>query len=229
VRVSCSHDCTGRRTSGAAEPCGDATGIADYLARSAYLEAVSVVAFERLAREISAHGAPEELTSLARRAAREEVEHADAVWRLASIFGATAPIERPSLVPSEVRSLYEIAVENAVEGCVRETYGAAVGVFRAARATDAAVREAMQAIAEEECGHAELSWRILRWTLSQLDEAERRAMGRAMRDAREALLDDIGREVPLAPEDALRLGIPTREEKLGLLRLVEDRAFFLSA
>jgi hypothetical protein len=229
VRVACHHDCTGRRTDGTAAPSETPTGIPHYLGTSAYLEAVSVVAFDRLAHELSAHGAPEELILRAKRAAKEELEHAHAVWRIAAKFGATAQPEWPSLATTTVRSLLEIATENAVEGCIRETYGAVVGLFRAASATDHDVQNVMRAIADEECSHAELSWDILRWTLSRLEGAERSAVARAMRATRETLVADITGEMPIAADDAARLGIPSREQKLELLRLVETRAFFLAA
>ena len=105
---------------------------------------------------------------------------------------------------------------------MRETYGAAVGVFRAARATDPAVRDAMRAVSKDECGHAELSWRILAWTLSRLDEAEQRAIAYAMRAAQGALALDIAREAPLAGDDATLLGMPSIAEKLELHRAVEQ-------
>lgn len=49
--------------------------------------------------------------------------------RLAARYGATAP--RPRVERAPVRSLEDIAVENAVEGCVRETFGALVGAWQA--------------------------------------------------------------------------------------------------
>jgi hypothetical protein len=57
-----------------------------------------------------------------------------------------------------VRSLEEMALENVVEGCVRETFGAVVAMIQAERAGDARVRRAMRRIARDETRHAELSW-----------------------------------------------------------------------
>jgi hypothetical protein len=47
----------------------------------AQLEAASIVAFDRLARELDAHGAPAELVAEARRAKTDEVRHARTLFR----------------------------------------------------------------------------------------------------------------------------------------------------
>ena len=67
VTVTCTVQCTGRLTEGYCAP-GGVRGDAERLAAMAYLEAVSVHAFERLERELAAHGAPANLRRDARRA-----------------------------------------------------------------------------------------------------------------------------------------------------------------
>jgi hypothetical protein len=71
--------------------------------------------------------------------------------------------DSPTRSGPEIR-LLEVAVENAVEGCVRETFGVAVAMIRAERAGDKQVRRAMRSIARDEMQHAELSWAVARWT-----------------------------------------------------------------
>ena len=91
----------------------------DFLASSAYLEAASVHAFRWMAEEIEAHGLGAELAAWARRAAKEEARHARMMTSLARTLGhPTIPkVEKPA---PRLRSLETIALENAVEGCVRE-------------------------------------------------------------------------------------------------------------
>jgi hypothetical protein len=187
VVVQCSIICLGRRTDGVADPSRcDESRLGDVFAARAYLEEVSVHAFARLERELAAHGAPARLQRDARRARRDEVRHAAMTARLARRFGGTprSP-EPPAATP--VRSLLAIAIENAVEGCVRETYGAVVGLVEAKQSRDAGVRRAMESIAADECRHAELAWAIAAWAMPRLTPEERAEVERAKRDAVEKL------------------------------------------
>src|SRR5258708_38720960 len=62
-----------------------------WLADAAWMEAASVRAFQRLARELAAHGAPLELVREARRAARDEARHARVMTTLARRHGERVP------------------------------------------------------------------------------------------------------------------------------------------
>jgi rubrerythrin len=135
---------------------GSLSLVARYLAKAAYLERASVTAFVRLAEELAAHGAPTRLRRAALRAARDEILHARIVARLAERAGAPS-IDQPRVRAARVRSLAALAIENAVEGCVYETFGAAVGLAQAMTASDAKVRAAMRRIARDEMQHAELA------------------------------------------------------------------------
>ena len=73
--------------------------IASYLSNAARLEAASVHAFHRLARELQLHGAPRSLVQSARRAARDEVRHTKVTIRLASSFGANQ-FDPPDIEPA---------------------------------------------------------------------------------------------------------------------------------
>jgi hypothetical protein len=107
----------------------------EYLAQAAHLEAASVAAFERIARELAALGAPAELVARAHRAAIEEAAHARILGRLARDDGALPPPIHAR--PYALRSAFELALDNAVEGCVNETYGALVLHVQAADWLDA--------------------------------------------------------------------------------------------
>lgn len=226
VKVRCAtYPCEGRRTEGIGEPraVNDA-GLGAYFAAASYLEAVSVHAFARLQVELAAHGAPEDLIDLARRAETDEVRHTQLTERLARRFGRQPEIPIP--VSPEVRGLFAIALENAVEGCVRETYGAAVACFRAMRAEDASVRAAMESIARDECEHADLAHRITAWALPRLSRDERDTIHMAMRAAMNELLDRG--EDHLAPEERALCGAPSPEVRRQLALLV-DREILAAA
>jgi hypothetical protein len=182
VTVTCVVDCTGRLSDGYAAPECAARHDGERFAAMAYLEAVSVHAFQRLERELAAYAAPSALLRGARRARRDEVRHTAVTSRLARARGGfprlpAAPPRKP------VRSLFEIALENAVEGCVRETYGAVAGLVEAQTSADASLRRAMRSIAADECRHAELAWAVHAWALPKLSKDEQRRVENAMRDA----------------------------------------------
>jgi hypothetical protein len=139
-----------------------------YLVRMAYLEAASVVAFERLAHELETHGAPPSLRRSALRAARDEVRHARIATRLARCAGGS--VREPVVRKSRKRSLVAMAVENAVEGCVHETFGAALAMAQSMAAPDPRLRTAMRQIARDEMRHAELAWSVAEWLEGRLTE-----------------------------------------------------------
>ena len=183
VVVQCGYPCLGRRTAGIADPrpC-DGAALGAVFANRAYLEAVSVHAFARLERELAFHRAPVALRGQARRARRDEIRHTAMTVRLARRFGTTASLPEP---PTEApaRSLFEIARENAVEGCVREMYGAVMGLIEAATSSDADVRCSSQRIADDECRHAELAMTVAHWIAPQLTPRERAAVHDAVAEA----------------------------------------------
>jgi rubrerythrin len=174
------HAC-GRRPEGLSMTGAAREGVGGTLATMAALEAASVPAFERLARELASHGAPAELVERARRAMRDEVRHARALRRLARAYGGKPVKWRRAALP--VRSRLELALENAVEGCVREAFGAAVALVQAARAANASVREAFRTIAEDECEHAALAWDVHAWFLQTAAPDERVLLEQAQRQA----------------------------------------------
>jgi len=108
-------------------------------------------------------------------------------------------------------------MENAVEGCVRETWGAAVAAYQGECATDRAVRRAMRAIAADEAEHAALGWAVDGWARSHLSaqEADRVDAARleayrqlaAQRAAPSDVLGLPGPEASARMLDALRLRI----------------------
>ena len=185
-------------------------------ASMAALEAEAVPAFECLAAELTAHRAPRSLVRDARAAVEDERRHARAMRSLARAHGADAPaVSAPSTAP---RSRYEIALENAVEGCVRETFGALLAMWQSERASDRRVRMVMRAIADDELRHAALGWRVDAWAREGLTEDQRTRVDDAMRDAVRAMRDAFDDPAPAARE---RAGYPTRAEALRLIDACE--------
>lgn len=195
VVVNCAICAIGRRTQGfdAREGVGgDAVG--RFFAAAAQLEAASVMAFRTLADELRAHGAPEDLVARAERSAEEERRHARITRHLALSRGAVPP--RVQLSPRPPRGLAEIATENAVEGCVRETFGALLATWQSSHAGDAEIARAMERIADDETRHAELAWAIAAWLDTVLDEPARGAVREARDGAVRELLRELAGETP---------------------------------
>ncbi len=189
----------------------DGTGA--WLATCAYLEEASIAAFGRLAGELEAYGAPSTLVKRARDAARDEARHALAMRRLARRAGREVP--PPATCSSQRRTLEEIAIENAKEGCVRETYGALLATFQAMTAEDAEVKATMQAIAEDEIVHAALAWDVRAWLESVLDEEQRARVDAAA----QATLHALAEELAIEPDRFVvrELGVPTAAQATRML------------
>jgi hypothetical protein len=155
--MECSNLCTGRRPPGllaARVPEGPCLGT--HFTGMAQLEAASVSAFRTLRAELDSLRAPRSLVRGAGRAARDEVRHARAARALSARFGGTwSP---PVVEPVARRSLEQIAFDNAVEGCVREAFGALVATRQARTARDPVIRATMVRIARDETRHAALAF-----------------------------------------------------------------------
>lgn len=191
---------------------GDAVGA--YLAAVAQLEAASVAAFARLAHELSAHGAPAGLVAEARRAAHDERRHARDTARLARARGARVPrLPRLSTAPRDLRAM---AVDNAAEGCVRETFGALVATWQAAHAAAPDIARVMDGIALEETRHAALSWSVAAWLDGVLDDEGRAAVHTARATAAAGLLDELS--APVDPRLVRDAGMPDASAAVALAR-----------
>ncbi|WP_434420491.1 ferritin-like domain-containing protein [Nannocystis pusilla] len=207
VTVECTYPayCEGRRhacvTSRGERAEADPAGA--WLARAAHDEAASVFAFRSLARELAAWGAPAELLARIDAAVADEVRHAEVVADAARARGAE--VTPPAHVALAVRELQEIAVENAVEGCVRETWAALSAAHQARFAAEPALRTMYEEIAADEARHAELAWAIDAWLMGQLDAAGRDAVA----GARRAAIAELQAALTVLAEPALRvLGLP---------------------
>lgn len=205
----CRQAVKGRRPEGLAPVLpvdGESPGsLGAYLAEACTLEAASVTSFRRLERELAALGAPRSLRHRAKASARDEARHARTMRRLARRAGIEP--RKPRVARIAPRAALAIAIENAVEGCVLETWAALVARFQAEHAVDADFREAMRIIAEDEARHAALAWDVRTWLETRLSPEEQAHV----RDAYEQALADLvrGRDTDFDEPTRAALGLPS--------------------
>jgi hypothetical protein len=161
---------SGRRPRGF-EPRHPSSGsVGDFFCQLAELEEASLPAFRFLKRDLVALGAPRSSIRAAGRAARDETRHARMMTALGRRHGGTRTW--PVVHRRPRATLSEMTIENAVEGCAREAYGALVATWTACQARNPEVRACFARIARDERNHAMLAWKIAR-RCSRV-EAERR-------------------------------------------------------
>ena len=201
----------GRRPEGLEEIALRSPTAGEWLARMAWMEAASVDAFEDLARELASFDAPVELVQSAIAAADDERRHAVAIGRLAIVRGAVPT--RPSRSPHAARSLAALAIDNAREGGVRETFGALLASHQASFARDVDVRLTMARVARDEARHALLSDRIDAWARPRAGSV---ALDQERADAARALEATITTECD--DGSAAALGLPSLELQRQIIR-----------
>ncbi|MFO0551950.1 MAG: ferritin-like domain-containing protein [Polyangiaceae bacterium] len=187
-----------------------------WLERVAALEAASVPAFEELARELAQLAAPASLVRACSAAAREETVHAALVRAALSERGREREgAKLQSAEASAARDLEQIALDNVVEGCVRETFGALVGAYQAAHAMDPRLARLAASLAHDEASHAALSIEIDRFCALSLSESARvrvrAARDRAVRELRSEAL------APVDPALVDLAGVPPPDVAVELL------------
>ena len=211
--IECQRNCTGRRPAGLVpSPPGRGTVLGVHFAEMARLETASVDAFHHLRCELVAHRAPRRLVKAVERAARDEIRHARMTRALARRYGGGVVAVR--VEPRPMRGLEAIAAENAVEGCVREAFGALVAHWQAAAATDPVIRAAMARIARDETRHAALAFAVDGWLRGRLGCAARARLAAA----RNRALGELA-SAESEPSAALRskIGLPTRAQSRYLV------------
>jgi rubrerythrin len=157
----------------------------EYCERAAHQEAAAAIAFERLAVELDAHGAPPDLVTEARRAADDERRHAELfaseALRLGKALGVgSTDRSREPEAPTSVRPLLAVLLENAREGCANETFAAIVATAQSEVCPAPQLRRALSTIASDEREHALLARRVHAWGRAQLPETERAALDEAL-------------------------------------------------
>jgi len=225
VAISCAVEgawgaCEGRRhaTWGERARGLDADPVGRFLADAAANEAASVQSFRCLSRELSRVAGGCSRAPALRRAARQEIRHTRLLERIAAARGCQRPqqtFDRPGQ-----RKLLQLALENAREGCVAETYAGLVALHQAERATDVEIRRAFAIIARDEAEHADLAWALHAELRQELAPAERTELDHALeRCLRELELREVdssrgffaGVDAETARSHFFELGLPPPE------------------
>eukprot|EP00316_Scyphosphaera_apsteinii_P016026 CAMPEP_0119319988 /NCGR_PEP_ID=MMETSP1333-20130426/51082_1 /TAXON_ID=418940 /ORGANISM="Scyphosphaera apsteinii, Strain RCC1455" /LENGTH=382 /DNA_ID=CAMNT_0007326571 /DNA_START=23 /DNA_END=1171 /DNA_ORIENTATION=+ len=137
-------------------------------------EWASVASFSKHSLELLALGAPAHLLTKVHTAAIDEVRHAELTYALASSYLGVnvGPDKLDNSVASSTlmiqRTLAEVTVATAREGCVTETMSAVEARLALAVCAAPEVCQALAVISEDEKRHAALAWREVDWAL-QLD------------------------------------------------------------
>ncbi len=100
------------------------------------------------------------------------------------------------------------------EGCVNETFSAAIALWQARRAAGPEVRAAMAAIAEDELSHAQLAWDVHLWASRRLGPAATEELEQARAEAARHLLAACAR--PIDPDLVTHAGFPDAASATGL-------------
>ncbi|WP_146648779.1 hypothetical protein [Labilithrix luteola] len=218
----------GRRLEGLPPPKAVFTSaIGRYFARSAYHQAASALAFDRLRRELDAYGSPGGLLERCEQARARELMHSALFAELAEQFAT--PVTMPARAPTEclaVRPLVDVAIDNAVEGVVRSTFGAAVARYRATHAEDPEIRRVMEIIAEDEQVHAELAHDIASW-LHDATDASTSIEGILVEDSIRHAARALAQELDMDPDPSLctQAGIPSRLDALTIWSRLSHRVW----
>jgi hypothetical protein len=134
-----------------------------------------------------------------------------------SVLAQVAERGEADAASPRVCTAVSMATENAVEGCVGETWAALLAAWQAESSEDPELRSTMRALAVEEARNAQHAWCVAAWLDGMLDERDR-AKVRAARD--QAVLE-LEREIAAggayAEGDAL-LGLPSAAQARALLR-----------
>ena len=163
--------------------------------------------FRLLAQDLQLLGAPQALIERARSAAADEVVHTNLMNHLAAAHGGVSRAVPFRPVPQ--RSLFELALENAEEGCTKETFAALVALHQASYATDHEVASCMKRIAQDELRHGQLAWDLHQWFLSQLPSLEAEQLEQAMLRSLQNL-STVPFRNPMNEQDSRRLGLPSK-------------------
>ncbi len=218
LSLNCTFCAIGRRPEGFV-PYLDHSSVGLWFRSVAMLEAASVDAFAILHDDLAAHGAPKELLALSKRARRDEMRHARLMSALAREAGCDVP--PLAIAPAEGRDLEAIAIENAVEGCVRETYGALVAAWQATHVASPRLARIMDGIARDELSHAELAWRVHEWSLALLTPDARVRVERAMVNAVNELHTSAAADVSETMQR--ELGLPSSSCALTLVAELQSQ------
>jgi len=152
----------------------------------ALMEHASVAAFARFTLQLLGLGAPADLVGACQRAARDEIEHAEACFMLASRY-AGEPLG-PSGLSLEgafaTEEVTDIVVNTFLEGCVGETVASLLAAEQLRCVEDLQTRAVLERIVRDEAAHSELAWRFVGWAIGEYGDVVRSTLASALEQAR---------------------------------------------
>jgi hypothetical protein len=154
-----------------------------YFARLAQEEATAVFAFGELLEYLQDWEAPKLLQDWCSRIIEEEKVHTLMMSGLAHRNGqGSAVIQFPSV--NQV-SMKEMAIHNALTGCIGETWSAVLLRYQSEHAPK--YNGVFKRISKDETSHAEFSWSLHEWLMYQLTEDEQTEVTQAIREMLETV------------------------------------------
>ena len=203
--------CEGRR------PLGLVERDCQYFAKAAFLEASSVIAFQELHRQLRSWDAPVDFLERIASAAKDEIRHATQMKMLAKRYNQPVP---PILLSESPEDLYTVAMHNAIEGCIHETWAALEATLKANHAKTTEMRSIYTKIAQDEIKHAQLSWDLHAWFLTKLSPSQAKQIEKAQKAALLSLNESIIERLNEAPEI---LGLSTVSNPKGILQRFKSK------
>ncbi len=147
-----------------------------YFARAAQEEMTAVFAFQEMLENLKSFDAPQQLLDDCERAICDERRHMIMMSNMAKRHGCSSAII--TLPKQKSVSLFELTKHNAIAGCIEETWAALIAAYRSKHSKH--YSKLFNIIAKDEIFHAQLSWDIHKWLMTQLSEEEQREIQHLM-------------------------------------------------
>jgi hypothetical protein len=179
--------CEGRNHVAVHSNTQSAVDIPTWFLQATQAEIGSVGAFLLLREELQRLDAPQHFIQQCLEAARDEVQHARLMNNVCRSVGIQPSIPQISDIPN--RSIFDIALENALEGCIHESYAAMQALHQSQHASTPEFRRLFFIIAQDELRHADLSLRIHQWLMTQLSQSQQQTIKEAQQKCLEQLLE----------------------------------------
>ncbi|MFO0650517.1 MAG: hypothetical protein U0326_30120 [Polyangiales bacterium] len=213
VMVHCNYACgVGRRADGFRWDDGACDGLGGWFAHVSALEGAAVAAFDRMADELRAWGAPDDLVAEAMRARADEVDHERRTAELAARFGAT-PVPFSVAEPGRRSSKRPRSRTSSRGACARPTAPSSRGGSHGARATPRSPRRC--ASSPKTRPATPRSWRVHAWMRTRLDDAAIARVEGHRREAIAALREELRGPLPTAV--ITWAGLPSGDDGAALL------------
>ena len=184
----------------------DGDGVGSYFAQLAYMKAQSVFAFIELASNLRHFQAPVTFIERCDIAAKNQLLHTKLMQELAEIEGFFIPPVRYS---STTNNIFSVAMHNAVEGCVYETWSALIANWQSTHlAADPELQTVYEQIGQDEARHSQLAWDVHAWFLKKLTKRQQKMLHKEQTKAVAELLLSEGRISTIEG-----LGLPLSHER----------------